>query len=567
MATHQAADVLLIHGQVLTMDHASSVQQAVAIRQGRIQAVGHVEDVQELQGPDTRVIDVQGRTVIPGIIDAHAHMDREGLKNMQPGLEGVRCIADILEVIKREVDRKQPGEWVVTMPIGNRPNYADVTEQIAEGRYPTRWELDSVAPDNPVYIRGIWTPWNVSPGVSVANSRALQLAGIDRHTPPPHSSVVIERDDTGEPTGVIMDYNLYYPVVEFSLMRVVPRFTHEDRVGALRESMQLYNGVGTTTIYEGHGVAPELLRVYKAVWDTGDMTVRSHLVLSPTWTSVHEAADAMECWGPTASGFGFGDDMLRLCGYFIQLRGQPHVARLRSAELPFTGWAGFAESYNTLAKFRALLRLAARHNLRVHTFAATEADLEEVLQAFEDLQAEFSIADRRWVLEHVVDVNPAQLPRMQQLGVVCETIPLTYIWLRGGAYVDDSERAEHLVPHQHFLQHGIPFGMGTDNKPYNPFQTLWAAVVRRERRTGAVIGPQQCLIRMQALHAFTMGGAYFCGVENQRGSLEVGKLADLAVLSDDPLQVPDDQLPNLHAVMTMVGGRAVHDSDALAAEA
>jgi hypothetical protein len=256
--------------------------------------------------------------------------------------------------------------------------------------------------------------------------------------------------------------------------------------------------------------------------------------------------------------------MLRICGYFIQLRGQPHVARLRSAELPFTGWAGFAESYHTPATFRSLIRLAAQHKLRVHTLAATETSLEDVLQAFEALAVEFPIAKRRWVLEHVLDVNPAQLPRMRQLGVVCETIPLTHIWLRGNAYLDDPQRAEHMVPHQAFLQHGIPFGMGTDNKPYTPFQTLWAAVVRSERRTGTILGPQQCLTRMQALRAFTMGGAYFCGVENQRGSLEAGKLADLAVLSDDPLQVPDDHIPDLHAILTLVGGQVVHDRATLA---
>lgn len=564
MPTQQPADIILLHGQVLCMDQRLSVQQAVAIRNGRIQATGRDEDIQNLRGHSTTVIDLQDRTVIPGIIDTHAHMDREGLKNIQPGLEGITCIADILQIVKRQVARTPPGEWVVTMPIGNRPNYADVTEQIAEGRYPTRWELDSVSPDHPVYIRGIWTPWNVPPGVSVGNSRALQLAGIDRHTQAPHSSVVIERDDYGEPTGVIVDYNMY-PVVEFSLMRVVPRFTHDDRTRALRESMQLYNSVGTTSIYEGHGVAPELLQVYKSVWDAGEMTVRNHLVLSPTWTSLSEAGSDMARWSHSASGFGFGDDMLRICGYFIQLRGQPHVARLRSAELPFTGWAGFAESYNSPANFRSLLRLAAQHNLRVHTLAATEDNLEDVLQAFESIAAEFPIAGQRWILEHVLDVNPSQLPRIRRLGVVCETIPLTHIWLRGGAYLDNPERAAHMVPHQDFLQHGIPFGMGTDNKPYNPFDTLWAAVVRRERRTGAVIAPQQCLTRVQALHAFTMGGAYFCGVENQRGSLEAGKLADLAVLSNDPLQVPDDQIPDLHAVLTIVGGQVVHDRAGLAA--
>jgi predicted amidohydrolase YtcJ len=147
--------------------------------------------------------------------------------------------------------------------------------------------------------------------------------------------------------------------------------------------------------------------------------------------------------------------------------------------------------------------------------------------------------------------------------VVCETIPLTHLWLRGAAYIDDADRAQRAVPHQDFLQHGIPFGMGTDNKPYNPFHTFWAAVARRERRTGAVLGPQQCLTHAQALRALTMGGAYFCGVETQRGSLEVGKLADVAVLSHDPLHVADDHLPDLGAHLTMLGGQVVYSTGVL----
>jgi predicted amidohydrolase YtcJ len=444
------------------------------------------------------------------------------------------------------------------MPIGDRPNYADMPELLAENRFPTRWDLDAVSPDHPVYIRGIWTPWNVPPSVSIANSLALQRAGIDRQTESPHASVVIERDASGEPTGVFVDHNRY-PVVEFTLMRAIPRFTHADRATALRESMRLYNSVGTTSIYEGHGVAPEVLQVYKAAWDAGDLTVRSHLVLSPTWRSLKEAERDMATWAHSASGFGFGDGMLRICGVFIQLRGSRHLARLRSAELPFTNWAGFAESYNSAPHYQRLLRIAAKYNLRVHSLAATEDEVEDVLQAFEAVQAELPISDRRWALEHVRDVHPAQLPRMRQLGVVCETIPLTHLWLRGASYVEDAERAKQTVPHQSFLDHDIPFGLGTDNKPYNPFHTLWAAVARRERRSGAVIGAEQCLSRAQALHAFTMGGAVFCGVEAQRGSLEVGKLGDLAVLSDDPLQIPEERLPDLHAHLTFVGGRVVYD--------
>ncbi len=551
----QVADVILHNGQVLTVDANDSVQQAVAVRGRIIQAVGSDQDVLVLAGPETTTINLRGRTLIPGVIDIHAHMDREGLKGIYPSLEGARSISDILAIVRREVEQKRPGEWVVTMPIGDPPNYADMPQSLSEGRFPTRWELDQVSPHNPVYIRGIWTPWNVAPSVSVANSLALQLAGIDRQTQAPDPSVTITRDDSGEPTGIFIDQNRF-PTVEFTLMRVVPRFTHTQRIEALKESMRLYNGVGTTGIYEGHGVAPEVLRVYKEVWDAGEMTVRAHLVLSPAWRSLAEATQEMERWAHSASGGGFGDDMLRIGGYFIRYRGEPYTARARSAELPYTGWAGFAESYNSTNRFRRLVRLAASHNLRVHTLA--RETLEEVLEVFNEVHREFPIDGRRWILEHVLHTTPEQLQRIRRLGLLIETIPLTELWLRGGYFMDSPQLNDNAVAHRSYIEHGIPFGLGTDNKPYSPFVSYWSAVARKERRTGKILGPGQCLSRLEALRAFTLGGAYFCFEEERRGSLEPGKLADLAVLSDDLLGMPEEELPQLHSLLTMVGGRVVH---------
>jgi predicted amidohydrolase YtcJ len=552
-------DIILLNGRFITIDKNFSIQKALSIRCAHIHAVGGNEELKSLAGKCTKIIDLEGHSVIPGIIDAHAHMDREGLKTIQPGLEGVHSITDILDIIKREVKQKEPGEWVVTMPIGDPPNYGDVPARLAEKKYPTRYDLDKAAPENPVYIRGIWSPWNSPPSISIANSKALKIAGINRHTQSPHPSVIIERDAKDEPTGVIIDNNMY-PITEFSLMRVVPRFSHNDRLKALKKSMRLYNSVGITGIYEGHGVAPEVLDVYKTIWDEGEFTVRSRLVISPTWLSMKQATSDMSRWSHCVSRFGFGDDMLKLCGFFIQLRGERHVDRLRSSQLPYTGWAGFAITYNTLPRFLSLLQLAARLKIRVHTLASTEDELEEVLQAFNELEQKFKISQHRWVIGHVRHVKPSQLKLMKRLGVVCETIPLTHLWLRGAPYLKDPDRSNHIVPHQAFLQHNIPFCMGTDNKPYNPFNTFWAAVERIEQHSGTVIGPKQCLTRAQALHALTMGGSYLSCEETLRGSLEPGKLADLAVLTDDPLIVPAERLQNIQALLTIVNGRFVYDS-------
>ncbi|MCH7714210.1 MAG: amidohydrolase [Chloroflexi bacterium] len=555
-----AADIILHNGKVLTVDPGDSVQQALAVVGDRIGPVGSNDAIRALAGPETTSIDLRGRTVIPGIIDIHAHMDREGLKRIYPSLAGARSVEDILTVIREQVGLARPGEWITTMPVGDPPNYADVPENLAEGRYPTRWELDRAAPQNPVYIRGTWTPWNVPPSVGVANSLALELAGIDRHTQPPDSSVVIDKDGNGEPTGILIDRGRF-PTLEFTLMKVAPRFSHAQRVKALKESMGLYNAVGTTGTYEGHGVAPEVLNAYKELWDRGEMTVRARLVLSPAFKSMAEAEREMERWSHSASGGGFGDEMLKISGYYFNYRGSRYIAQARSAGLPYTGWAGFSQAYNPPGRFLRLVRLAAHYNLRVNTIVRDQ--LDEVLRVFEEVHREIPINDRRWTLGHTRDATDGELERIRDLGLVIETIPLTELWLRGRPLVDSPELARRAAAHKTYLEENIPFGFGTDNKPYNPFVTLWSAVTRQERNTGQVLGPEQCLSRLEALRAFTLGGAYFSFDENRRGSLEPGKLADLAVLSGDLLEIAEDDIPELHSVLTMVGGKIVHRGEGL----
>ena len=560
MASPETVDVLFHSGRVLTVDGADSIQQAIAVRGGTIRAVGTNDEVLALRKPATTAIDLGGRTLIPGIVDIHAHMDREGLKEIYPSLEEARSIGEIVATVRGLVADARPGEWVITMPIGDPPNYADVPGRLAEHRFPTRHDLDAVSPNNPVYIRGIWTPWNVPPSVAVANSLARRIAGIDRDTSAPDPSIAIEHDATGEPTGVIYDHNRF-PTIEFTLMRTVPRFTHRQRVEGLKRSMQAYNAAGTTGVYEGHGVAPEVLDAYKELWDRGEMTVRSRLVLSPVWKTTAEAERELARWAHSASGSGFGDDMLRIGGVYIGYGGSRFTAKVRMGELPFTGWAGFIDSYHAPALFRKLVLLCARRNLRVHTIV--RGLMAEVLDAFEAVDAETPIVGKRWILEHVLDATLGELRRIHRLGLVVETIPLTELWLRGGGTLRDPEAAARATAHRSYLDHGIPFGLGTDNKPLNPFKTLWSAVARKERTTGDVLGAGQRIDRMEALRAFTMGGAYFSFDEASRGSLEPGKQADLAVLSDDFLEMDVDRLAELRSELTIVDGRIVHRTGAL----
>src|SRR5262249_23799747 len=269
---------LVFHnGQVLTVDRAFTRTQAVAVRGDRLVAVGDDSAVLELAGPDTVRLDLQGRTVMPGLIDAHAHMDREGLRRIYPSLADARSIADVQAVVGQAAAGARPGDWVVLMPLGEPPYYSAPAASLAEGRYPDRHDLDQAAPDHPVYIRGPWGFWpDRPPFVAVANSLALRLAGVDRDTPPPCSTGEIERDAAGEPTGRLLEPHRV-GVLEFTLMRAVPRFSEADRLRGLREAQQVHLAAGTTGVYEGHGVAPEVLRLYQQLRDERALRVRSYL--------------------------------------------------------------------------------------------------------------------------------------------------------------------------------------------------------------------------------------------------------------------------------------------------
>jgi predicted amidohydrolase YtcJ len=323
--------------------------------------------------------------------------------------------------------------------------------------------------------------------------------------------------------------------------------------------MATYNSAGTTGIYEGHGVAPEVLNAYKEVWDAGGMTVRARLVVSPEWRSVNDARKEWSRWAHVASGAGFGDDMLRIGGCYIGYGGSRFTARARMGELPYTGWAGFADSHHSPSFYRKLVLSAAQNDVRVHTIV--RGLMESVLDVFDEVNESFALAGKRWILEHTLETSPVQLERIRRLGLVVETIPLTELWLRGGANLKEPALAGQATAHRSYQEYGIPYGFGTDNKPYNPFMTLWAAVARKERVTGQVLGPEQRIDRLEALRAFTLGGAYFSFDEGARGSLEPGKQADLAVLSDDFLEIDEDRLPELRSVLTMVGGNIVHGSE------
>lgn len=551
------ADLILTGGKVITVDREFSIAAAVAVKGERILAVGADAEVRAWADAHTRAIDLAGRAVIPGFIDGHAHMDREGLKDVYPSLAGARSIDDVCARIAELARGTKPGEWIVTMPIGEPPYYWDVPGILAEKRFPDRFDLDRAAPDNPVYIRSIWGFWrHTLPLVSIANSAALALAGISRATPDPSPTVTLERDAAGEPTGIFIE-ETPIPIVELTLMRVAGGFTREQRIAALERSMRAYHAFGTTSVFEEHGIAGEVLAAYKALHATGALTMRCNLVFSPAWQAV--AATPVELllptWAAWLGGRGMGDSKLRMGGLYTEIDDSVD-SRLRAQASPYTGWSGFNYDHGLARdKLKAVLLAAAKNDIRA------VAIWPDVLELFKEVDKEIPLAGRRWVFGHVSVLSEADIEAIQRMGLVLTTHTNRHILKEGHLWRErvGQARENDIVPLRRLVDAGIPFGLATDNVPVSMFHPIWHCVARPSRYVAGPVAPEQAITRAEALRAATHGGAHLTFEEDDKGTLEAGKLADLAVLSADPLTCAEEALKDIRAEITVVGGAVVYE--------
>lgn len=550
------ADLIVTRGRVLTVDRPFSIAGAVAVKGNRILAVGAPDEIAALADESTRIVDARGRAVIPGLIDGHAHMDREGLKSVLPSLAGCRSIDDVLQRIEALARDAAPGAWIVTMPIGEPPYYFDPARGLREGRYPTRWELDRAAPDNPVYIRPIWGYWrHAQPLDSVVNSRALAAAGIDRDFVPPSPEIEFERDaETGEINGVVHEWT-YMPIVELSLLRMSPGFSPAQRAAGLERAMAIYNRTGTTSVFEEHGAAQELIRAYQTVRDAGKASVRANLVFSPAWDGAEAAYGPMLArWAGWLGGRGLGDSWLRVAGVYTEF-GPTVESRLRARASPYTGWAGFNPDHGVpRARMKEFLIEAARNGIRVAALSM------EFLDLYEEVDRAVPIGDMRWIVGHINTVTEDQARRLARLGVATTTHTNRYVYKQAHATRDEigADREDDIVPLARLRGAGVHVGLATDNVPTSLFYPIWQAVARPDLHGRGPVGAAQRLSRRDALRCATVEGAWLTFEEDEKGSIEAGKLADLAVLSDDPLACDEDRLKDIAADVTIVDGRIVH---------
>jgi predicted amidohydrolase YtcJ len=552
-----APDLILHGGRVHTLEAVNRTASAIAVRGGVVAAVGDSAALLRERGPQTRVIDLAGGTVVPGFYDAHPHLDRMGLRDLcGVAIAHCRSVAEICEAVRAAAAHTPPGEWIVTLPMGAPPDgYFFEPGQLGEGRFPDRGDLDRAAPDHPVYIRSPWGWWSRLPLPSVANSCALALAGITRETPAPHQ-VEIVKDAAGEPTGVFLERNRA-PILEYTLFECVPRFTYEDRYAALRYAVRASSAAGTTAAFEGHGVTPQVMDAYRRLDEAGELTLRMQLPLSVPSAAFGDGklGEMLAHWAPSIAGRGSEAGtrgLVREEAICLDVA-DPHAARIIARGYPYEQWAG--HFYQSLPHERlvALGMQAAKLGIRVCTLVCYE--LERVLRAFEEIDAQVPIRERRWVAVHVTEATPAQIRRIKALGLVATVTP-TFMYMAKDRFNLQALGARG-TPIRQLLDAGVPVALSTDGVPHSMLFALWEALARWDGDGKLQLGDSG-LTREEALRLATVAGHYLTWDEDSRGALAPGMAADFVVLDEDPLACDLDRIRDLAVLRTYVAGREVH---------
>jgi predicted amidohydrolase YtcJ len=537
-ARAQPADLILHNGKIATVDRDFSTAQAVAIRGERFVVVGDNAAALKEAGPNTQVIDLAGRTVVPGLIDTHLHQAFGALNLPAVKLLDARSVADVQKAIAERATQTPPGQWVIASSGWHE-------SLLKEGRLPTRYELDEVSPNHPVFIpRG--------GHVVTANSKALELAGIKKDTRDPKGGVIVKDPGTGEPTGVLLETAAYF------VRRILPPPpAPAEHARLLKETMRELNSYGIVSVVDP-GVDERVIQIYSQLRDAGEMTVRTDVL--------YRALTKEQVQKGLAQASLRADNMLRFAGIKFPLDGGVEGARLYEpyqivpGEQPDPNYRGvLLLPPGGEDEYVEGLKLAAAANVQVQTHAVGDETIDVIVRAYERVNAETPIKGRRWTIMHVFLPTDAAIRKMADLGIIATAQDHPVLLGHNQRRWWGDKRAAYAIPIRSLLDAGVHVGGGTDGPvvPVDPFLSLWW-MTTRGTLSGYKLGPEQAITPREALQLYTINNAVVMGVERERGSIEIGKLADLAVLSQDILSVPRDEIRNTKAMMTLVGGRIVH---------
>jgi hypothetical protein len=559
------ADLVIINGKVITVDRNFSIAQAVAVKGDRIIAVGTNRQIKSLAGKHSKILDLKGKTVLPGINDSHMHGALYG--GTRPPLAvdvsypTVKSIRDIIKAVGEKVKTAKPGEWI--RGVGWDVGYLE--ECLKDpSRYPSRWDLDPVSPNNPVYLADFSTHelW--------VNSKALELAGITKDTPLPSVGEIVKDPSTGEPTGMLRELP-----AQGLLMRVVPPWTRERKRQAILSMMKELNSLGITSIteaalgpggtrYQGGLLDAECISVYNDLYNEGKLTLRVNILYLFGEYGACSFKDLQQIIPDIGIHTGFGNEWLRIAGVKIFADGipMPRTAWMHE-EYPEGGYGSLVlpgktddERCNELIN---MIIYAHKHGFQVGVHAVGGRAIEACIDGFVRAEREEPRGLRHYVI-HGDFITEEDIRRAAEYSIgVCAQPGIKWTVSDFMYKLVGEERSARQWPLKSLIDAGVHV-TGSSDAPVtypNWKQGVQSAVLRESKATSKVSGPEQRIGVGEAIRMFTIEGAWQDHMENIKGSIEVGKLADLCVLDEDILTIEPHNIKDIHTLMTIVGGKIV----------
>lgn len=536
-----AADLIILHAKVWTVDKALPNAQAVAVLGDRIVAVGANVDVEAWRGPHTLVIDAGGKLLLPGFNDSHVHFVSGGVQLDSVDLKNVTSPLEFARLIGERIKTRPKGEWVV----GGTWDETKWNPPLI----PSKELIDALSPETPVFV----TRYDGHMGL--ANSLTLRLAGITAKTPDPPGGTIV-RDKSGNPTGALKDAaaDLVY--------KIIPPLTHDQRLKIIKRAMVHAASLGVTSV-QHMGPDAEDISAYAELLQRGELTVRIYAV--PPIPHVEDQVKV-------GVRHAFGGSFLRLGGvkgfadgslgsgtaYFYD----PFLNQGENRGLP-------SDEMQPLSLMRDRMMIADAANLQLCTHAIGDHGISIILDLYSEVVKEHGEADRRLRIEHAQHMAAKDFDRFAQLHVIASVQP--YHAIDDGRFAElriGRDRSSRTYAFRTFLDHGVRLALGTDWEvaPLDPMQTVYAAVTRAtldDKHAGGWF-PEQKLTVPETIEAYTLGSAYAEFQENEKGSITPEKLADLVLLSDDIFTIAPEKIRNVHVLKTIVGGKVVFDTDAAA---
>ena len=537
-------DTIYLNGQIVTMDAEARTVEAVAVRGDEIVAVGSDAEVGLMAGPGTRVVDLEGRAMTPGFYAPHDHFPWAGaiavttVNLNSPPMGPVENIDGLVDALREKAAETPAGDWIQGW------GYDDTL--IEDQRHPNRHDLDRVSTEHPIYIS------HTSGHLGVANTMALGMAGINADTQPPPGGVIRHEADTGEPDGVLEE------TAAWMVMGIVPPATVEQKLEGFRRAVQIYVEQGVTTTVITGGTADNVIDL--------QMARREGLLALRVVTMVSKAAPGFPS-PAEAGGFvsGFGDDRLKLGGIKIVQDGSNQGFTGYFTEpyhTPFNGdpeWRGYpARSREDLT---AMVKGLHRAGYQIAIHGNGDAAIDDIIHAFREAQRDFPREDARHRIEHCQMVRKDQLDEIAELGIT-PSFFVGHVFYWGDRHRDifmGPERAAGISPLKSSIDRGIRFTVHDDTPvtPVDPLQLIWVSV-NRLTRSDQVLGPEERVSPLEAMRAMTIDAAWQNFEEDIKGSIEAGKLADLVILSDNPLTVDPLTIREIEVLETIVGGETVY---------